>query len=374
MLTTATKEVQSIQSNCQSLATGDPLDALTEQQVVEEEVKKLHKRIHTLSLQPLINPWMRAKSDGSNEETLSMLMDNFKLTYDTDASSGDREGEGPDNQSVDNSDSSVDSFMDGNEELLEAYHFQNLERRVFNDETKRNQVYSQETQNTVSNFTPLESAVRLDVSDHPTGHNLNWVSSVNPPSSSMSLFNQSIRGRVNMTQLLDDSESNSDADNLFQQYHRSLNSGRGVDLSTDDSDHESLNGSHQHQSLDLGSSAVGGMESILDSLEIRRHWNFLNSSGISENVETGTGESSKEDEDDMCRFIGMLCLHPLFLIILLSFAQVWSLWLSIMKFVLPTQIPPPLHPHTDIVTTLLILLSLITSVSLWMQDTTPTMR
>ena len=143
MLTTATKEVQSIQSNCQSLATGDPLDALTEQQVVEEEVKKLHKRIHTLSLQPLINPWMRAKSDGSNEETLSMLMDNFKLTYDTDASSGDREGEGPDNQSVDNSDSSVDSFMDGNEELLEAYHFQNLERRVFNDETKRNQVYSQ---------------------------------------------------------------------------------------------------------------------------------------------------------------------------------------------------------------------------------------
>ena len=153
-----------------------------------------------------------------------------------------------------------------------------------------------------------------------------------------------------MTQLLDDSESNSDADNLFQQYHRSLNSGRGVDLSTDDSDHESLNGSHQHQSLDLGSSAVGGMESILDSLEIRRHWNFLNSSGISENVETGTGESSKEDEDDMCRFIGMLCLHPLFLIILLSFAQVWSLWLSIMKFVLPTSDSspsPPSHRHRN---------------------------
>ena len=72
-----------------------------------------------------------------------------------------------------------------------------------------------------SNFTPMEGAMGLqDPADHhPSGHDLNWLS--NPPSSSFSLYDHQRRmhgiggggaggGHVNLTQLLDDSGSNSD--------------------------------------------------------------------------------------------------------------------------------------------------------------------
>ena len=114
-----------MQNSCQSLVAGDPLDALTEQRGVEEEVGKIRDRVRDVSLQPLINPWIRAKEEGPCDETLNTLVVNFKLTYDTDTVGGGLpDGDAPDDQSGNESDSSVDSLMGasvGLSSVLEAY-------------------------------------------------------------------------------------------------------------------------------------------------------------------------------------------------------------------------------------------------------------
>lgn len=346
MLTSSTKELKSIQSNCQSLIEGDPLDALTEQQMVEEEVVKLRERIRDISLQPLINPWMRAKEEGPCDETLNALVDNFKLTYDADTIGGNREmsegGLAPDDQSVNDSDSSADSLLGGRmggsmglSSVLEVYRLRSLEnRRALRNSGRRDdalatsseQVYSQETQRLASNFTQMEGAVGLQDSEDPPGHDLNWLS--NPPSSSFSLLNQRPQHMrsahvVNINQLIleEDSGSNSDPDNLpalqnppnYSRYlptpntttrRRRLRLGasnidheeRRMDVSTDDSDHELEEILEQHRSC------VGtGVESVLDSLEIRRHWDFLNSGGGSGHGGASGGTSDAHGHEDSSR-------------------------------------------------------------------------
>ena len=296
MLTSASRELKSIQSTCQSLVIGDPLDALTENQRVEEEVTKLREQIQELSLQPLINPWMHIKEEGSSDVALSMLMDNFKLTYDTDAS-GDKDseatGEDPGDLSSNESDSSSGSIIGGEglSDVLESYRLRSRERRGIPTNTnelggtRRKQVYSQETQDmTSANFAPMDGAMALESPSHPSGHDLNWISVpsvINAPTSNFSMLTQRRMQSMNMSQLLDDSGSNSDADNFH----------------TRDSDHELEDGSGppHHHSHDLAAASEGagtGVDSVLDSLEIRRHWNFLN------RLSPESGESSKEEEEE----------------------------------------------------------------------------
>ncbi len=334
------KELKAVQTSCQSLVAGDPLDALTEQQAVEEEVGKLRKRVCDVSLQPLINPWIRAKEEGPCDETLNTLVENFKLVYDTDTIGG-ADGGVPDDQSGNDSDSSVDSLMGpgmGLSSVLEAYRLRAVPN-IGEDEDRRGaakgkQVYSQETQSSLaSNFSPMEGTMGLHEPDHhPSGHDLNWLS--NPPSSSFSLFGHQRMihgsGGGENHHLLDDSGSNSDnTDHAssppmgFLRYlppvrrrtrEDSNPEPRRMELSTDTDDEsdreiEAILDPQSHSPLGAGSSATAtasvgemgtGVESVLDSLEIRRHWNFLNregGGGVRE-VERARRESSKEDEEE----------------------------------------------------------------------------
>lgn len=315
-----------MQSDCQSLIAGDPLDALTQQQSLEADVGRLREHLADISLQPLIKPWMRAKEVGPCDEALNALVDNFKLSYDADSVGVGREGEGEgaDDQSGNESESSVDSLMGesgGLSDVLEVYRLRSLEnRRTIHSniesedtgEAGENQVYSQETQAMASNFAPLEGALGLQRSER--GHDLNWLS--NPPSANFSLFNRHmVHGRSSLNQVLDDSGSNSDPDNLnpsrdtgFLRYSRprrlqlsrdSDNDARSAELCSDDSDREieEILERHQSQAHELGSSSGAGVDSVLDSLEIRRHWNFLNG-GAERRGRAGEDESSKEEDGD----------------------------------------------------------------------------
>ncbi len=314
MLVNATKEVKTTQSSCQALVEGDPLDALTEHQDMEEKIALLRSRVSGLSLRPLITPWMKAKEEGPCNVTLSMLMDNFKLTYDTDnsASGGRREGEDAGDRSDSDSESSADSLMGGSgglPDVLEAYRLRalGLNPDKVNEREKRKKVYSQETQRR----TPGEGgAVGLD----PVASTLSaehWVSSVTPGPLSSFSHHQHHRmlhrlGMSASTHLLDDaSESNSDAENLlFRQprtdtflLERTPNSSNGSQGDLEDSSGVQAS-SHHLQSHELSSSGGAGVDSVLDSLEIRRHWNFLNRSGIDTSDETGGENNSKEEEED----------------------------------------------------------------------------
>jgi hypothetical protein len=321
------KELKAIQSDCQSLIQGDPLDALTQQQSLEADVGKLRERLSDISLQPLIKPWMRAKEEGACDTALENLVSNFKLSYDTDSVGADREGEdGMEDQSGNESDSSVDSLMGesgGLSDVLEVYRLRSLanQRTVHSSidsaqdtrEPADNQVYSQETQAMATNFTP---ALRVQRSEHtPTGH---WLS--NPPSASnFSLFNQRLmHGRASLTRVLDDSGSNSDPDDppprldmppgYLRPYRRrgdrhqtgatgDSDDSKTAELGSEDSDREieEILERHQSQSHELGMGASGGagVESMLDSLEIRRHWDFLNS----RRGRVRVGEQAAEEED-----------------------------------------------------------------------------
>ncbi len=89
MLIKYSRELRSLQSNCQSLVLGDPLDALTGCQSVEEEVKHVQSNIKDLSLQPLIQPWLKVQvlDESVWENSLQSIVDNFQLSYDTSSSS-----------------------------------------------------------------------------------------------------------------------------------------------------------------------------------------------------------------------------------------------------------------------------------------------
>lgn len=342
MLTSAMKELKAVQNSCQSLVEGDPLDALTEQRAVEEEVGKIRQRVRDVSLQPLINPWIRAKEEGPCDEALNTLVENFKLSYDTDAA-----GEPHDDQSGNDSDSSVDSLMGasmGMSNVLEAYRLRAGPNIGENEEGRAatsKQVYSQETQSSLaSNFSPMEGAMSLQDPDHhqPSGHELNWLSN-RPSTSRFSLFGGPHRrmhgsggGGVpnnGLNELLDDSASNSDNTDHptsptmdMPEYLRYLppvrrrligdgdHEARRMDLSSsdDESDREleEILDRHQQQSHDAGasggvSSTVGvasGVESVLDSLEIRRHWNFLNREGGGGPRDARRESSSKDEEEE----------------------------------------------------------------------------
>ena len=192
-----------------------------------------------------------------------------------------------------------------------------------------------------SNFSPMEGAMGLQDPEHhhhPSSHDLNWLS--NPPSSSFSLFSHQRRmhggGSVGdrhagLNQLLDDSGSNSD-ENPDQHtsspmgflrylppvprrlHEDSDHEPRRMDLNTDTDDEsdgelEEILDRHHQQSHDVGAgSSVGVAESVLDSLEIRRHWNFLNRGsgrGLGEgggarerDVENAGRESPKDEEEE----------------------------------------------------------------------------
>ena len=332
------KEIKTVQSSCQSLIAGDPLDALTQQQEVEKDVDSLHERLSEISLGPLINPWMRAKEEAGCDEALNALVSNFKLSYDADTLGGDREVEGgaADEPSANESDSSMDSLMGGSAGLsnvLEVYRMQSIENRRAvsrhnnsdNEETSQGgragQVYSQETQ-AMPDFPPVEGAVGLQRSEHAPGHDMNWLS--NPPTSSFPFGRRVICNRAGLSGLLEDSGSNSEADHSprddedYMQYRRSrhrrlLHHGHvprssdmggqpgGIDLSSDDDSECRLEDIlERHQSHALGTSVVTGVESVLDSLEIRRHWDFLNGGRAGRSAATAheTGESSKEEEEE----------------------------------------------------------------------------
>ena len=120
ILSTATKDLKSMQSLCQSLVLGDPLDALTDHQKVEDRVGRLRCLVKDLSLEPLIRPCMKAEVTKPCDEFLDLIQCNFKLTYDSPANVC-RGGEGkevkvdktPDNQSgEDNNDSNSSSLSD----------------------------------------------------------------------------------------------------------------------------------------------------------------------------------------------------------------------------------------------------------------------
>lgn len=329
MLTNSMKELKAVQSDCQSLIAGDPLDALTQQQSLQEDIGRLRERLGDISIQPLIKPWMRAREEGPCDTALNSLVENFKLSYDADSAGVDGEGEGGggDDQSGNESDSSVDSLMGesgGLSDVLEVYRLQSRENRraVHGDvdsevtgEAGENQVYSQETQAMVSNFAPLEGALGMQRSEHATGHDLNWLS--NPPSANFSLFNRRlIHGRSSLNQVLEDSGSNSDPDDPprvdmpgYMRFHSlrrrnrrlhpdtgdSDNESRSIELCSDDSDREIEEILERHQSRRVGSSGGAGVESVLDSLEIRRHWDFLNG-GRRGRVSTSVGEQAGEEE------------------------------------------------------------------------------
>ena len=360
MLSSSMKELKSLQGNCQSLIEGDPLDALTEQQQVEEEVGRLREHIKDVSLQPLINPWMRAKEEGPYDDTLNTLVGNFKLTYDADTNtSGEADTEGGGGAGEDpsggDSDSSGDSLMGpggsvGLSNVLEVYRMRSLRKQrrrrggarhnaSDNDDedamrSKVEQVYSQETsQSLAANFAPREGSSStgaigvLQDTGHPSssGHELNWLS--NPPSSSsFTTFTQQPHPL-----LLDDSGSNSDPEHPhhhhlpgpsshsipdYLRYHPAAvrrrtsrrdgaeADGMDVDFSTDESDRDLEEIIQQHQN-ELALASMGpGVESVLDSLEIRRHWDFLNSGreggrGGAEGLrDHRPGDSSKEEDEE----------------------------------------------------------------------------
>ena len=78
------KNSDKLRKMCQTLAEGDPLDALTEHDNVMNEIKELHKHVAELSFQPLINPWMKCKTTpDSQDDTIENLLENCQLSYDT---------------------------------------------------------------------------------------------------------------------------------------------------------------------------------------------------------------------------------------------------------------------------------------------------
>lgn len=318
MLTKATKDLKSLQSSCQSLVLGDPLDALTDHQKVEDNVKTLRSHVNGLSLQPLIRPWMRAKTDGPCDEMLGSMVSNFKLTYDTDTENGkeeeEKEGGGeetPGNQSGDDdeSDSSVDSLLD--EIGLLSGDMRPEERGRGSAEGRGapadKVIYSQETQNsrTDADLATLDDTVGPETSHQfSIGQDLNWVSSINP-SQSVGPFGQrmmhTLRNRT-PSQLSDVSGSTtSDVDNVQPLSHdlpsysiparlHLIGQRRMLEMGTDDSDLE-------QRSLDLSSSGDGRM---VDPMEIQRRWDFLNDRVRVRNPGIGeeAGNGLKEEEDD----------------------------------------------------------------------------
>ena len=327
MLTKATKDLKTLQSSCQSLVLGDPLDALTDHKKVEDDVNALRSHLNDLSLQPLIRPWMRTKADRTCNDLLSSLVSNFKLTYDThtDAEEGnegeEKEGKGeedktPGNKSGDDEiDSSGDSLYE--EGLLNTAPAESVSRKrrgieaQSSGEGRLNRsgatagvlMSSQEMQNARADLS-LEDSVGYETSHFSIGQDLNWDSSINLSPSSGMLSHQMMQ-TFNRTgsRLSDGSESTtSETDNVLScnlpNYSipatlRLINQRQRQETSANDSGREL----DRRRSHDLSSSGGGGVDTALNPMEMRRCWDFLNDRVRNPGVGEATGESSKEEDD-----------------------------------------------------------------------------
>ncbi len=96
-------------SDCRELTEGDPLDALTQQEDVLEEVESLHSCVSGLSFRPLIEPTIRCQVSGDKDDLLSSLTGSCRVTYDA---AGQREADG-DGEGVEDGDSSSSEEEEG---------------------------------------------------------------------------------------------------------------------------------------------------------------------------------------------------------------------------------------------------------------------
>ena len=342
MLAKSSKELKSLQASCQSLIVGDPLDALTGHQEVEEEVQRVQSQVSSLSLQPLIHPWMRAKVGYQEvcQESLHTIVDNFKLTYDTDAGCAaknqDGVGEGTGSsrevgtgQNTDSgSDSSVsnitddmDSFPDMMPKGRQDCTCGPAEGRA-NDDGGMGQetLYSQESHNPQSNPSTITAIASGNNISHgfSIGHDQSWVPSVNQVTSLHS-FDRPRRRVVNRDPSRESESTGSDAEDAhplaldLPGYRMPLSRLIGrrmlseatsdnstiqlvspsivLDVSSDDSDREHvqpLSGSRRSPESSLGGRS-------LEPLEIRRHWEFLNDR--LEEMDGAVGGTSAKDEE-----------------------------------------------------------------------------
>jgi len=86
MLNKSCEDLKSIQSSCQSLVRGDPLDALTGCQKVQEEVQQARVQVDSLSLKPLIRAKMKVKvsEEDLRNKSLHSICDNLHISFKTD--------------------------------------------------------------------------------------------------------------------------------------------------------------------------------------------------------------------------------------------------------------------------------------------------
>ena len=94
MLNRSSDDLKSIQSSCQSLLSGDPLDALTGCQKVEDEAQKAQARVDGLSLHPIIRAKLRVKvlDEDLRSKCHQSICDNLQVSLLTDESNRKRRG------------------------------------------------------------------------------------------------------------------------------------------------------------------------------------------------------------------------------------------------------------------------------------------
>lgn len=140
-----------LEKKCEDLIKGDALDALSQQDVTISEVRDLQRKIEGLSLQPIINPWMKCDVIEASEDVLANLLKNCTLSFDTDCLSvEDPKLSDDDEAELDRLSSGVLSPSD-REGDLESHPHNKLSQdgagaSASHDPKAKSKLYSQETQ------------------------------------------------------------------------------------------------------------------------------------------------------------------------------------------------------------------------------------
>ena len=176
-LTGALNDSGALQKKCENLIKGDPLDALSQQNETIGDVTDLRRRVEGLSLQPIINPWMKCNVTEASDNVLTDLLKNCTLSYDTDVPSVEEPvvSDGSDSFSCDDILSSSDKDDDGDDSQQNQLLQEGAGASASPGTKGKKKLYSQETQ-LLHHWSPLSGLSSdgggmlptLDSSDYDT--------------------------------------------------------------------------------------------------------------------------------------------------------------------------------------------------------------
>lgn len=179
------------------------MDALSQQDETVSDVTDLRKRIEGLSLQPIINPWIKCNVTEASDDVLTDLLKNCTLSYDTDVSPvenlmvSDGERGDSDSFSCDDILSSSDKDDDGDDSQQHQLLQEGAGASASPGTKGKKKLYSQETQ-LLQHWSPL-SGLSSDGGMLPTLDSSDYNTSWSTPLRLRSSVGLSLPGATSLT-------------------------------------------------------------------------------------------------------------------------------------------------------------------------------